>query len=67
MLIWNHMFCYLTLCERKDTNSPVCSLEIAKLLNITVLITKAKFDGNNTHFLHFLGISNYEITLTTQE
>src|SRR5258705_10388846 len=61
------MFFFLTLCERKDANSPVFSLEIGKFQNITVLVTKAKFVGNNSHFLYFLSISYYEITLTTQE
>src|SRR5258705_7617721 len=57
---------FLTLCERKDTNSPI-SLEIGKFQNITVLVPKPKFEGNNSHFLYFLGISNSEITLNTQE
>ena len=61
------MICYLTLCERKDACSPVCTLEIDKFQNITVLITKSKFEGNNSHFLSFLGMSNYKITLTTEE
>src|SRR5258705_13742097 len=67
MLIWINMFFFLTLCERKDANSSVFSLEIGKFQNITVLVTKAKFEGNNSHFLYFLGIRNYETSLTTQE
>jgi hypothetical protein len=67
MLIFIHMLFFLTLCEQKDANSLVFSLEISKFQNITVLVTKAKFVGNNSHFLYFLGISNQDITVTTQE
>jgi hypothetical protein len=42
-------------------------LEIGEFQNITVLVTKAKFEENNSHFLYFLDISNQKITLTTQE
>jgi hypothetical protein len=61
------MLFFSDLCERKDANSPVFSLKIGKFQNITVLATKAKFVGNNSHFLYFLGISNQDITVTTQE
>ena len=61
------MFFFLPLCERKDAISSIFSLEIGIFQNITVLVTKAKLEGNNSHLLNFLGISNYEITLTTQE
>jgi hypothetical protein len=67
MLILIHMLFFLTLCERKDANSPVFSLEIGKFQNFTVLVTKAKSVGNNSHFLYFLGIGNQDITVTTQE
>jgi hypothetical protein len=68
MLNLIHMlFFFLTLCEGKDANSPVFSLEIGEFQNITVLVTKATFEGENSHFLYFLDISNQKITLTTQE
>jgi hypothetical protein len=43
----------LTLCERKEANLPVFALEISKFQNIIVLVTKAKFQENKSHFLYF--------------
>jgi hypothetical protein len=63
----SYVVLFLTLCEGKVANSPVFSLEIGEFQNITVLVTKAKFERNNSHFLYFLDISNQKITLTTQE
>ena len=50
----SYVVLFLTLCEGKDANSPVFSLENGEFQNVTVLVTKSKFKRNKSHFLYFL-------------
>lgn len=42
----------------KNPNVPVVTLKIGKFQHDTVLDIKAKFEGNNSHFLYLYGINN---------
>ena len=54
-------------CGWRCSNSPVLPLEIGKLQNDIIPITKAKFEKQKCNFLKSLGLSIQEITITTQE